>query len=96
MVVLEKKADQTRKMEIRHGNFTYEIKKELAVLSSSAKTGWSRELNFVSWNGSAPKLDIRDWSPDHTKMGKGITLTREEAAILATVLSDLSLDELFD
>jgi len=77
-------------------NFTYEIKKELAVLSSSAKTGWSRELNFVSWNGSAPKLDIRDWSPDHTKMGKRITLTREEAAILATVLSDLSLDELFD
>lgn len=77
-------------------NFTFEIKKELAVLSSSAKSGWSRELNFVSWNGAAPKLDIRDWSPDHTKMGKGVTLSREEAAILSTVLEDLSLDELYE
>jgi hypothetical protein len=96
MVVLEKSGPNKKKWRYDMANFTYEIKKELAVLSSSAKTGWSRELNFVSWNGSAPKLDIRDWSPDHTKMGKGITLTREEAAILATVLSDLSLDELFD
>ena len=24
------------------------------------------------------KFDIRAWSPDHTKMGKGITLSNEE------------------
>ncbi len=77
-------------------DFSFEIKKELAVLSSSAKSGWSRELNFVSWNGGDPKLDIRDWSPDHTKMGKGVTLSREEAAILLTVLNDVSLDDLYD
>ncbi|HZK42564.1 MAG TPA: PC4/YdbC family ssDNA-binding protein [Clostridia bacterium] len=75
--------------------FKFEIKKEIAVLSSSPKSGWNRELNFVSWNGNAPKLDIRDWSPDHTKMGKGITLSHEETAILMTILNDLSLDELF-
>lgn len=54
-------------------DFSFDIKKELAVLSSSAKSGWNRELNFVSWNGANPKLDIRDWSPDHEKMGKGVT-----------------------
>jgi hypothetical protein len=76
--------------------FKFEIKKEIAVLSSSPKTGWNKELNFVSWNGNAAKLDIRDWSPEHEKMGKGVTLTREESAILAEALGDLMLDELFD
>ena len=76
--------------------FKFEIKKEIAVLSSSPKTGWNKELNFVSWNGNAPKLDIRDWAPEHDKMGKGVTLTREEAAILAEALGDLMLDELFE
>jgi hypothetical protein len=76
-------------------DFKYEIIKEIAVLSSSPKTGWNRELNFVSWNGNPPKLDIRDWAPDHAKMGKGVTLSHEETAILMSVLSDISLDELF-
>ena len=76
-------------------DFKYEIIKEIAVLSSSPKTGWNRELNFVSWNGNPPKLDIRDWAPDHAKIGKGVTLSHEETAILMSVLSDISLDELF-
>ncbi len=73
--------------------FKYEIKQTLAVLSSS-RSGWNRELNLVSWNEGKPKLDLRDWAPDHTKMSKGITLNREEAAILREVLNELSLDEL--
>jgi hypothetical protein len=88
-------ANEERSLPLANNKFTYEIKKEIAVLSSSPKSGWNRELNFVSWNGANPKLDIRDWSPDHTKMGKGITLSREEAAILGTILEDISLDELF-
>ena len=59
-------------------DFTYEITEELGVLSKS-RSGWTREVNMVSWNGSVPKLDIRDWAPDHEKMGKGTTLTAEEA-----------------
>lgn len=43
-------------------------------------------MNLISWNGAAPKYDIRDWAPDHEKMGKGITLTAEEAAVLHTIL----------
>lgn len=55
----------------------YEIKKHLGVLSESA-SGWRKEINLVSWNGNAPKLDIREWSPEHERMGKGLTLSKEE------------------
>ena len=57
--------------------FKYEIVKELGVISEGAR-GWNRELNLVSWNDKPPKYDIRDWAPDHEKMGKGISMTEEE------------------
>ena len=66
-------------------DFTYEILQEIGVLSESQK-GWRKELNLISWNGSTPKYDIRDWSPGHEKMGKGITLTVEEAEVLKKLL----------
>ena len=47
----------------------YDIVKEFGVLSENAK-GWRKEVNLISWNGGAPKYDIRDWAPDHEKMGK--------------------------
>ena len=55
----------------------YDIVEEIGVLSENAK-GWRKEFNKISWNGGAPKYDIRDWSPEHEKMGKGVTLTEEE------------------
>jgi len=60
------------------------------VLSESSK-GWTKELNLVSWNDREPKYDLREWAPEHEKMGKGITLTREEAIILRDALIDLKL-----
>ena len=66
-------------------DFKYEIVKHIGVLSESGK-GWTKELNVISWNGANPKYDIRDWAPDHEKMGKGITLTEEEAAKLRKLL----------
>jgi len=63
----------------------FDIVKHFGVLSSE-KSGWQKELNMVSWNSRPPKLDIRDWSPDHQKMGKGITLSESEAAALAEIL----------
>ena len=69
-------------------DFQYEIVEELGVLSTSAK-GWTKELNKVSWNGGAPKYDIRDWDPNHEKMGKGITLSEEEAKQLYIALSQI-------
>ena len=56
----------------------FEIKEEIGVISDSSK-GWTKELNMVSWNDGAAKYDIRDWAPGHEKMGKGVTLTEQEA-----------------
>ena len=66
----------------------YEITKKIGVLSTSAK-GWTKELNLISWNGNAPKYDLRTWSPEHEKMGKGITLTEEEVLALKELLAEI-------
>jgi hypothetical protein len=63
----------------------YKIEKHFGVISTG-KERWKKELNLVSWNARKAKLDIRDWAPGHEKMGKGITLTAEEAAKLAELL----------
>lgn len=66
----------------------YEITERIAILSESPK-GWQKELNLISWNGRDPKYDIRDWAPNHEKMGKGVTLTKEELDKLKDVLASL-------
>ena len=68
--------------------FQYEIVEEIGVLSTSTK-GWTKELNKISWNGGAPKYDIRDWAPEHEKMGKGVTLSEEEIGALKKLLSEI-------
>ena len=66
-------------------DFKYEIVEKLGDLSESSK-GWTKELNRISWNGGEPKLDIRDWAPEHEKMGKGVTLSEDEMAKLKDLL----------
>ena len=56
--------------------FKYEIINNIGVLSEN--NSWKKELNRISWNGNEPKYDIRDWSDNHEKMGKGITLSEDE------------------
>ena len=68
----------------------YEIAKSIGVLSENAK-GWVKELNLVSWNDRTPKYDIREWSPEHDKMGKGVTLSTEELIELRNLLNNLDL-----
>ena len=63
----------------------FEIIQHIGVLSEGAQ-GWRKELNLVSWNGREPKYDIREWAPEHEKMGKGITLSQEEAEKLCELL----------
>ena len=69
--------------------FKFEIIQNIAVLSTE-KSGWTKEINLVSYNGAPPKYDIRTWDPNHEKMGKGITLTKEELMQLKSVLKELS------
>lgn len=68
----------------------YEIEKEIGVISESAK-GWTKELNLISWNGKKAKYDLRDWSPEHEKMGKGITLTIDELKALRKLLNEIEI-----
>lgn len=70
--------------------FKYEITERIAVLSQNPN-GWERQLNMVSWNGNPPKYDIRDWSPDGSRMAKGISLTEEELKTLKGILDDMEL-----
>ena len=68
--------------------FSYEIVEEIAILSENNK-GWRKELTLVSWNGRPPKFDLRDWAPDHEKMGKGLTLTNEEFEQLQKAIENM-------
>ena len=68
--------------------FTYEIIEEIAVLSENEK-GWRKELNSIAWNGREPKYDIRDWAPEHEKMGKGVTLSKEELKQLESAIAKI-------
>lgn len=68
----------------------YEIVKKIGVLSK-ASSGWAKELNLVSWNDREPKYDLRDWSADGQKMGKGVTLSKEEVLALKELLNTMEL-----
>ena len=68
----------------------YEIIKTIGVLSTSAK-GWTKELNLISWNEREPKYDLRDWAPEHEKIGKGVTLSKEDLLALKGLLNSIEL-----
>jgi hypothetical protein len=68
----------------------FEIINTIGVLSESSK-GWTKELNLISWNGREPKYDVRDWDPEHQKMGKGITLSEDDLKRLKELLAEMDL-----
>jgi hypothetical protein len=68
----------------------YEIIKNIGMLSK-AESGWAKELNLISWNDREAKYDIRDWSADHGKMGKGVTLSKAELMALKELLNHMEL-----
>ena len=73
-------------------DFSFKIIEKVCVLSTNSN-GWSKEFNIVSFNGGTPKYDIRDWSPDHKKMGKGTALTKEEAEIFSAAVAQMYFEE---
>ncbi|TYQ13079.1 UNVERIFIED_CONTAM: hypothetical protein Cloal_4128 [Acetivibrio alkalicellulosi] len=68
----------------------FEIKEKIGVLAESSR-GWTKELNLVSWNGKEPKYDLREWDPEHEKMGKGVTLSEEELKELKIILNKIDI-----
>lgn len=75
------------------GDIKFNITQSLGVLSEGSK-GWQKEINLVSWNERKPKIDIRDWAPEHEKMGKGVTLSKEELKKLKELLDGIDLEAL--
>lgn len=68
-------------------DFRYEIKQRIAVLGQYQDE--TKEVNYISYNGREPKVDIRKWTaqPDGSKrMGKGITLSLKETQALYEAL----------
>lgn len=73
-----------------NSDFSFEIKEKLGVISNGSK-GWNLELNLVSWSEKPAKYDIRQWSPEHDKMGKGVTFTKEELESLRNLLNSIEI-----
>lgn len=71
----------------------FDIIEKLGTIGEGSK-GWSKEVNIISWNGRKAKVDIRDWDENNEKMGKGLTLTKEELKTLKGLLNSLDIDEL--
>ena len=71
--------------------FNYQIISNIGSLSESHK-GWKKELNLISWNDKEAKYDIREWSPDGSKMGKGVTLSKEEMIALKELLKNFEIE----
>ena len=70
--------------------FKYEILENVGTISSGSRS-WNKELNFISWNDREPKFDIRDRSDDHSKMGKGVSLSKDELIALRDLLNSIKL-----
>lgn len=70
-----------------------EIKKliieNLGVLSENGS--WKKEFNIVQWGDSIAKYDIRSWNKDHSRAGKGISLSLQEIKELKKILNKLEI-----
>lgn len=75
--------------EKRRQPFTFEIIEHICTISEGKENGFTRELNYVSFNGKEPKWDIREWNADHTKMTKGLNFTKEEMIKIADAVNSI-------
>lgn len=75
----------------KNGEVTFEIVEEIGEVSQ--RGNWWLEVNKVKWNNNEAKLDIRPWDETHEKMGKGITLTEDEARKIMEILQDYFADK---
>ena len=74
---------------------SFDIVEHLGVITTYS-TGWNKELNLVSWNGAAPKYDIREWSPDHAHMSRGVTLHEKEMRMILDLIRNRNRKSRYD
>ena len=75
-------------------DLNFKIVKSLGVVGEPTKTGWTTELNVVTWFDKEPVYDIRAWSPEHTRCGKGISLNANTLKDLQNLLNSVEINEL--
>lgn len=68
----------------------YVIYRHIGELSE-LNNGWVKELNLISWSDREPVYDIRTWNEDHSKYGKGITITSKQMTVLKELLSEITV-----
>lgn len=74
------------------GEIKYTIVEHLGVINERA--GFKKEVNLVSWNEGNPKIDIREWNEDHTKLTKGITLSLSECKKIKALLDKIDFSDI--
>lgn len=74
---------------VGESGITYKVEHKEGIISRMSN-GWQKELNKVSWNDGEAKFEIRSWSKDHQRMGKGVSFTEEELVSLANILAGMS------
>ena len=75
------------------GEIKYKVIKHIGVVGSNC--GWTKELNIISWNDKERKFDLRNWTENHTKMSKGITMTKNELLNLKELLDSIDIKAVF-
>ncbi|WP_029608784.1 YdbC family protein [Mycoplasma simbae] len=74
-------------MAFKKPEITNKIVRHIGKIAETS-SGYTKELNLVSWNNGEAKYDIRDWSEDHARSSKGITLTVDELKALKAILDE--------
>ena len=65
---------------------SFEIDHMIGTLAPESKSGWNKSVGFIRWNDNTPTLDIRNMNIEKNIMGKGISLSNEEADELVDLL----------
>ena len=90
---INKQIYKFKKEEFQMPDIKFDVVKNIGTLSEGSK-GWKKEVNVMSWSGRKAKIDIRDWDEKHEKMGKGITLSKEELKALKDILNEIDVETL--
>ena len=67
--------------------YEFEIIEHLGTICVSP-SGWTLELNIVSWRGKPAKYDLRYWNPEHLRFDKGVRFNEENLPTLYRILKE--------
>jgi hypothetical protein len=72
--------------KIKPEDFKFEIEEVIGVIKESDKHDWCKAITKISWNKNPATIDIRNINMSENKVGKGISLSDEEADKLTNIL----------